>query len=72
MIYVKCNDEFLFICRLLFIFYLHAHCLGSLFIYCDLWCTNADKQISFQVNWVNTQAFLFNWVLTFSIGYHFV
>ena len=62
MIYVTCNDEFLFICRLLFIFYLPAHCLSSLFIYCDLWCTNAEKQISFQVNWVNTQAF-------YSIGY---
>jgi len=29
------------------------------------------KQLSFQVNWVNTQAFLINWVLTFSIGFHF-
>ena len=26
------------------------------------------KQISFQVNWVNTQAFLFNMVLAFSMG----
>ena len=29
------------------------------------------KQISFQDSWVNTQAFLINWVLAFSIGYHF-
>jgi len=37
--------------------------------YSDLLLT--VKQISFQVNWVNTQAFLINWVLAFSIGYHF-
>jgi len=27
--------------------------------------------MSFQVNWVNTQAFLINWVLAFSMGYQF-
>ena len=27
------------------------------------------KQISFQVNWVNTQVFKINWVLAFTIGY---
>ena len=26
------------------------------------------KQISFQVNLVNTQGFLFNWVLAFQLG----
>ena len=30
-----------------------------------------EKEISFQVNWVDTQAFLTNWVLAFSIVYHF-
>jgi len=29
------------------------------------------KQISFQVDWVNTLSFLINWVLAFSMGYHF-
>jgi len=52
-------------CQTMRQFFLNEHTLNE-----HILDTRSEKQIRFQVNWENTQAYLTNWVLAFSIGYH--